>query len=115
MKKFALLLSLVFVAALASASEKAVSGHAKEKAKVAGAHHDVIAAEVISVDTAKNTITLKTDKGEVTAPAEGKAIASLKTVKAGDKVTVTCRDENGEHKAVTFIKSTRPATSTAKP
>ena len=112
MKKFAVLLSVVFAAGLAFAqdaakpAEKAAAAApaAAEKAQ-AGKTHEVT-AEVVSVDAVKNTITLKGDKENHTAPVEGKAIASLKSVKAGDKVTVTCRDnDKGEHQAVTEIKA----------
>ena len=49
-----------------------------------------------------------------TAPVEGKAVASLKNVKAGEKYTLTCRDnEAGEHQAVVAIMKTPPAKATA--
>jgi hypothetical protein len=111
MKKFAVLLSVVFAAGLAFAqeaakpAEKAAAAPAAAAKAQAGKTHEVT-AEVVSVDAVKNTITLKGDKENHTAPVEGKAVASLKTVKAGDKVTVTCRDnEKGEHQAVTEIKA----------
>jgi len=120
MKKFALLLSLVFVAGVVSAqadeAKPAAKAAAAEKAAPAAAAktHDVT-AEVVSVDTAKNTITLKGEKDNHTAPVEGKAIAALKTVKAGDKVTVTCRDnEKGEHQAVTAIAPAKAAAAEKK-
>jgi uncharacterized protein (UPF0333 family) len=70
-----------------------------------------VEAEVVSVDSAKSTITLKTEKGESTAPVEGKAQASLKDVKPGQKITAVCRDdEKGAHKAVTEIKLKTSAT-----
>jgi hypothetical protein len=98
MKKFALLLSLALVAGAASADEKAAASDKDAKSHKAQ-------ATVVSTDTAKNTITIKGEDGaEKTAPVEGKALASLKTVKAGDKVTVTCRDDaTGAHQAVTEI------------
>jgi hypothetical protein len=110
MKKFALLLSLVFVAGVAFAQEAAkpadkaaAPAKAAEKAPAVKTHE--VTTEVVSVDTVKNTITLKGEKANNTAPVEGKALASLKTVKVGEKVTVTCRDnEKGEHQAVTEIK-----------
>jgi hypothetical protein len=114
MKKFALLLSLVFAAGVAFAqstkpAEKSAAPAAAEKAAQPAKTHEVT-AEVVSVDTVKNTITLKGEKGNNTAPVEGKAVASLKSVKAGEKVTVTCRDnEKGEHQAVTEIKAAAAA------
>jgi hypothetical protein len=116
MKKFALLLSLVFVAGVvavrADEAKPAAKATAAEKAAPAAAKSHDVTAEVVSVDAAKNTITLKGEKENHTAPVEGKAVAALKTVKAGDKVTVTCRDnEKGEHQAVTAIA---PAKAAAK-
>jgi hypothetical protein len=118
MKRFALLLSLIFVAGVAVAQTKpaekpAAPAKAAEKAPAAKTHE--VTAEVVSVDTVKNTITLKGEKGNNTAPVEGKALASLKTVKAGEKVTVTCRDnEKGEHQAITEIKPAATAAPAAK-
>jgi hypothetical protein len=37
-------------------------------------------------------------------PVEGAAVAHLKALKAGEKVKLTCRDnEKGEHQAITHI------------
>jgi len=99
MKKFAFVLAAVLAAGMSYAAET----HAKKASTPATTHHNV-AAEVVSVDATAHTITLKTDKGESTVPVEGKAISSLKSVKAGEKVTVTCKDVGGEHKSVTAIK-----------
>jgi hypothetical protein len=134
MKKLTVLLSVVFAAGLAYAGDtkeaakdakaevkaevkdakaetkdavkdaKADTKEAVKDAKAAVASHDV-EAEVVSVDSTKNTITVKTDKGPMTAPVEGKAIAEAKNVKPGQKITLVCRDEKGEHKAVTEIKT----------
>ena len=67
--------------------------------------HDVTAT-VVSVDAAANTVTLKGADGKTnTAPVEGDAMKGLGGLKAGEKVTVTCRDNDaGEHQAVTAIK-----------
>jgi hypothetical protein len=115
MKKFALLVALVFVAGVSQAAQNAPAAPAKPAPKAhaakaqAGKTHDVT-TEVVSVDSVKNTITLKGEKENTTAPVEGKALAQLKTVKAGEKVTVTCRDnDKGEHQAVTNIKPAAPA------
>jgi len=41
----------------------------------------------------------------MTAPVLGNAVASLKSVKAGQAVTITCQDnENGDHEGVSAIK-----------
>jgi uncharacterized protein (UPF0333 family) len=102
MKMLSLLLAVVFAGGLAYAAEKPV--RATHKASHAAITHHDVAAEIVSVDAASHSITLKTDKGEQTVPVEGKAVASLKNVKAGEKVTVTCKDVGGEHKSVTAIK-----------
>ncbi len=120
MKKFALLLSFVFAAGLAVAQEskpadapKAPEKAAATKAAVAKTHE--VNAEFVSADATKKTITIKTEDGkEETAPVEGKALTSLKGLKTGEKVVVTCRDnEKGEHQAITAIKAA-PAAAPAK-
>jgi Zn/Cd-binding protein ZinT len=124
MKKFALLLSLVFAAGVAAADQAQKADAAKPAAKVAASEkaekaapaktHDVT-AEVVSVDAEKKTITIKGEKENLTAPVEGKAIAALKTVKSGTKYVLTCRDdEKGEHKAVTAIHVAAEAKAPAK-
>jgi hypothetical protein len=130
MKKFALLLSLVFVAGVAVADEakkpeapktpeQAAAAKTEAKADATksaaaaaekGKTHEVT-AEVVSVDAEKNTITIKGEKENKTAPVDAKAAGALKTVKAGDKVTVTCWDNaKGEHEKVIAIV---PATAAA--
>ena len=73
--------------------------------RAAGKSHD-ITTQVVSVDLEKKTITFKNDKGEnQTAPVMGKAAESFKTLKAGDKVVLTCTDnEKGEHQGISVIK-----------
>jgi hypothetical protein len=131
MKKLAMLLSLVFVAGVAVAEEakKPEAGAApaaatadaakpadaanptdakaakaaKAAEKLAGKTHEV-AAEVVSVDADKNTLTIKGESGDKTVPVDTKAAASLKDVKAGDKVTLTCWDDAaGAHQKVVAI------------
>jgi len=119
MKKFALLLSLVFAAGVAVADQAQKADAAKPDAKAAASEkaekaapaktHDVT-AEVVSVDAAKSTITIKGEKENTTAPVEGKAVAALKNVKAGAKYILTCRDdEKGAHQAVTAIREAAEA------
>jgi hypothetical protein len=110
MKTLALLLSLGLMATVASANPRHQAAAATEKT------HKV-AAEVVSVDTMKNTLTIKsTDGAEKTVPVEGKAITTLKALKPGEKVDLTCRDnDKGEHQAVTAISvNTKPAASEPK-
>ena len=70
-----------------------------------GKKHDVT-AEVVSVDAAAKTLTIKGEGGQnKTVPVQGDAIKELATVKAGDMVVLTCQDnEKGEHQAITGIK-----------
>ena len=131
MKKLAMLLSLVFVAGVAVAEEatKPEAGAApaattadaatpaetakpaeakaakaaKSAEKLAGKTHEV-AAEVVSVDAVKSTLTIKGESGDKTVPVDTKAAASLKDVKAGDKVNLTCWDDAaGVHQKVVAI------------
>src|SRR5262249_40366271 len=94
MKKFALLLSLVFVAGVAVADEakrreppktpeQAAAAKTEAKADAAkpaaaaaekGKTHEVT-AEVVSVDAEKNTITIKGEKENKTVPVDAKAAA----------------------------------------
>lgn len=71
----------------------------------AGKTHDMT-VEIVSVDAKAKTITVKDDKGEShTAPLMGAAIGEAKNFKVGDKVVVSCKDnEKGEHEGVTAIK-----------
>ena len=108
MKKFALLLALVFAAGVAVAQETpkdTPQAHPKAAAKAATAKTHDVEAEVVSVDATAKTITIKADPDNKTVPVEGKAITQLKEVKPGEKVTLSCRDnEAGEHQAVMAIK-----------
>jgi hypothetical protein len=119
MKKFALLLSFVFLAGVAGAQEAAKPADKAAPAKAATTAPAVkthqVTTEVVSVDTTKHTITLKGEKENTTAPVEGKALTHLKNVKAGEKVTVTCRDnDKGEHQAVTEIAAVKEAPAAKK-
>jgi hypothetical protein len=102
MKKLALLLSaLLVVAGVASASSQAT---APAKPKAAAAKTHVVEAEVVSADATAKTLTVKTDKGDATMKVDASAASHLKTLKAGEKVKLTCRDnEKGEHEAITHI------------
>jgi hypothetical protein len=115
MKKFALLLSLVFAAGVAVAQEpqpgqSAPKAPEKAMGQAEKAMKNEVTGEVVALDTVKKTITFKSDKGEQTLPAEGGAADMLKDLKAGDKVTIGYAvNEKGEPKAATRItKSTKP-------
>src|SRR5262245_9168603 len=74
-------------------------------ANTPGKTHDIV-AEVQSVDVNAKTITYKDDTGKTgTAPVLADAMESLKSIKAGDRVTLTCRDtDKGVHEGVVAIK-----------
>ena len=97
MRKVALLVCAVFAAGLMLAQTHPVSA--------AGKTHNMMAT-VVSVDVDAKKITFMDDTGSnMTAPVLDKAVASLKKVKAGDKVNMTCQDnDKGDHEGVSAIK-----------
>jgi Cu/Ag efflux protein CusF len=103
MKKLTFLLIALWVAASVLAP--------LAPAFAAGKTHD-LKGEVVSVDAAANKITFKDEKGtSQTSPVKDKAVETLKTLKAGDKVVLTCQDdENGQHQAIVAIRVLPPAT-----
>ena len=107
MKLKSVLMGVLVIAALAAAPMgSAVAGEATK-------HHN-LTATIVSMDEKAKTITFTTDNGEQkTAPVIGKAISELKSVKAGEKVTLTCTDKaTGEHEGVSDIHAV--ATASAK-
>ena len=105
MKKLALLLCALFiVAGVASAAQ--ATAPAKPAAAPAAKTH-VIEAEVVSADAVAKTLTVKdekAEKGEMTMKVDAVAAGHLKTLKAGEKVKLTCRDnDKGEHEAISHI------------
>ena len=97
MKRLGSIVSTILIAALVLAIPAA--------AFAAGKTHDM-KVEIVSIDAKANMITLKDEKGENhTAPLMGAAIAEAKNLKAGDKCTATCQDdEKGAHQGVKAIK-----------
>jgi hypothetical protein len=67
--------------------------------------HDMT-VEFVSFDAKAKTVTFKDDKGESkTAPVMEPAMKAFEMMKAGDKVTITCADdEKGMHKGVSMVK-----------
>jgi hypothetical protein len=105
MKKLALLLCALFVVAgVASASQAtAPAKPAKAAAAPAAEKTHVVEAEVVSADAMAKTLTIKGDPNK-TVPVDATAATHLKTLKAGEKVKLTCRDNaKGEHEAITHI------------
>jgi len=71
----------------------------------AGEKTHEMTAEIVSIDAKAKTITIKAEDGNHTAPLLGAAIAESKNFKAGDKVTLTCLDDDkGTHEGVKAIK-----------
>ena len=100
MKKLALLFSVLLVAGVASAQTTAP---AKDKSTAPAVKTHVVEAEVVSADATAKTLTVKGDPNK-TVPVEDAAVAHLKDLKAGEKVKLTCRDnDKGEHQAITHI------------
>jgi VCBS repeat-containing protein len=112
MKKFLLPLALVLVAGVAvaqAAETKTAAAKADTKtaasAKAPALKAHVVEGEVVSADATAKTITVKVNGEDKTAPVHGKATAHLASLKAGDKVALTCMDnDKGEHQYVSAIK-----------
>ena len=66
----------------------------------------VVKATVVAIDNTAHTLTLQGPDGKTsTAPVEGDALKALGSLKAGEDVSVTCRDnDQGEHQAVSAVK-----------
>jgi hypothetical protein len=63
-------------------------------------------AEFVSADSDAKTLTVKTADGKtLILRAEDQAMTAAKDLKAGEKVTITCRDsDKGAHEAVVSIE-----------
>ena len=114
MKKSAFVVSLVLVAGLSYGDQSAAqpttqtmaAKPAEKAATVAKEKIHEVAAEIVSVDATTKTITLKGEKENKTVSVDDKALASIKDLKAGQKVTLLCRDnEKGEHLSVAGVKA----------
>ena len=94
-RKLAFATALLFLAGLALPMASETKGKT----------HDVTTT-VVAVDAAAKTITIKDDTGQdKTVPVMDGAVESLKKLKAGDKVVLTCKDnDKGEHEGVSAIK-----------
>ena len=109
MKKLATLLCAVAVIAAAgmasaqSADPQQQPAAAAAKQATAAEKTHVVEAEVVSADATAKTLTIKGEPNKTVA-VDAAAVGSLKDLKAGDKVKLTCRDnDKGEHQAVTKI------------
>jgi len=107
MKKLALMVSVLLVAGLASAAQTAAPAQPApvQPTKDAAVKTHVVEAEVVSADATAKTLTIKGEKENKTVAVDTSAVGSLKSLKSGDKVKLTCRDDGmGAHQAVTEIK-----------
>jgi heme-binding NEAT domain protein len=116
MKKFLLPLALMLAAGVAVAQAAETKSASKATAKTsasakAPAHKShIVDAEVVSADAAAKTITVKVDGEDKTVPVHGKAAARLGSLKAGEKVALTCVDNaKGEHEYVSAIRIEKAA------
>jgi uncharacterized lipoprotein YajG len=104
MKKLAIMLSMLLVAAVASAQTTTQKTEPAKPAKPAAVKTHVVEAEVVSADATAKTLTIKGEKENKVLKVDEAAVAHLKDLKAGEKVKLTCRDnEKGEHEAITKI------------
>jgi hypothetical protein len=103
MKKLALLLPLVLVAGVAAQeTKKAEPMQANDKASATKTKE--ISAEIVSVATDGKALTIKSETGDKTVSVDDKAVASVKTLKAGDKPTLVCRENANGESFVTAVK-----------
>ncbi len=101
MKKVALMTVLALLVSLAAAPVLANEPAMKKKNV-----HDMT-VEFVSADAKAKMITIKDESGESkTVPVMGAALKELGSLKGGEKITITCLDnDKGEHQGVTMIKT----------
>ena len=107
MKKLVMLATAMALIADVAMAQTAAKKPAAAPAAQAKTHE--VNAEFVSADAAAKKVTLKDDKGQsMTIAAEAAAMTDAKALKAGDKVTASCRDSaSGQHEAVTHIKKAK--------
>jgi FtsP/CotA-like multicopper oxidase with cupredoxin domain len=109
MKKLTLLLCALFVVAGVASASQATTPAKPAKSTAAAAKTHVVEAVVVSADATAKTLTIKGDPNKTMA-VDAAAVASLKNVKAGEKVKLTCRDNAaGDHEAITHITAEKAA------
>ena len=112
MRKSIALLAIVLSASLAYANGP--KSPASPRAAAVKTH--VVSAEVVSADASAKTLTVKDEKGQTeTVPVLGKAVGGLGSLKAGERVSLTCQDNaKGEHTGIIAIKPAKPAAPKSK-
>ena len=104
-----MLCALFVVAGVASASQATAPAKAEPAKAAPAAKTHVVEAEIVSADATAKTLTIKGDPNK-TMPVDASATSHLKTLKAGEKVKLTCRDnDKGEHQAITHIEVEKAA------
>jgi len=108
MKRVAVLMVAVLMAGMLL-----VSG---SSAFAMGKTHD-LKGTIVSVNVEGKTITFKDDSGaSITSPVLDSAAASLKNVKAGEYVTLTCQDnDKGQHEGISRIQAAAAGNDQGKP
>ncbi len=86
----------------------------KKAEKKAPAKLKQVTGEVVAVDAAAKTLTVKGKKGEVALTVEEKAAAKLADVKMGDKVTVKYKEVDGKNVATSVAAKKAAAKKTEK-
>jgi ribosomal protein S1 len=86
-------------AAPAPAPEKKEAAPAKKAEKKAPAKVKQVTGEVVAVDAAAKTLTIKGKKGDVALSVDDKAAAKLADIKVGDKATVKYKEMDGKNVA----------------
>jgi Cu/Ag efflux protein CusF len=113
MKKLSLLLALALAGGVASAQAATTTHHHAKSASLKAIHAE---GDVVSVDAAAKTATVKVNGEEMTHPVKGKAaIAGLSKLKAGDHVRLTVMaNAAGEHQYISSIRPAMASTATAE-
>jgi len=95
---------LAFGSAFAAPAPNAAAASSQPAAAKSTTHE--VTGTVVSTDAKAHTVTLKDDSGkELTAKCMGNAVKEMSSLKAGEKVTCTCKvNEKGEHLGVVAIK-----------
>jgi Cu/Ag efflux protein CusF len=107
-------LSLILMVLVGLMLTSGAAGAAARKAAKTRLH--TITAEVVSVDTAAKTVTIKDDKGATkTITLRGKAVEEASRFKAGDKVMLRVReDRSGEPRSATAVRAAKSSSSSNK-
>ena len=98
--------TLLLSGAAIAAETQAAAAPASAKAPAGKTTTHEMTATVVSMDAKAHTITIKDEQGnDHTAPCMGNAIKEMSSLKAGQKVTCTCKDSaEGKHLGVVEIK-----------